>query len=744
MAGVWIDLPEEGGGAAGVTSLNSETGAINLVAGSNITITPAGQNITIAASGGGGGSPAGSSTWIQYNTAGSFDASQTLLFDGSNLEIGNGSASEFNLKIDGAKAAINFNRISSAPTTPALGRNKLYFSIAGDLTSMNNGGTESIYALRSAGQTFSGNNTFSGTTALNATTINGITYPTTDGDANSVMKTDGSGHLSLGAVPVAGSDRNVLINVGGGISSFDTFQYDYTARTLLLNAVSADTQNWQDIYGNYFAKMNKFGWLGFGQSFTQVAQLQSVSETISPPDTPDATASFDFGGSGYTEAGEGTDYNYEVYSYINFDGSNHVYSVNAAPASVTEGFLPENLDAQYQDQGVPYTGDGYNGDGTQYTFKLYAIYNSKQPSVFASFDAGNIPNDGNEYFIDFSWDAPDVSPDGWLLIRDQDSMVVTSIPDGETTFQDDNTQWVADPGYSSLSFDISVGFTDSSTIDGHRILNTTSGTYKDALTNPQPDANDWDSGSTVTPNTYTVPAAEFDGETMINTTGSLSTHYGSGFSLIVDGASAGLAGVCSFTDGQSALFEGRLGNSRIFQVSNYHNGTGDDQPSVITTAGRATSSNFASLGGSLFTSVTVVGTGANTTETSLQSYSLAGGSLVQHNHIRCEVHGTFASNANTKQLIWKWGSQVVLDTGAIAANGGDFEAVMEIYRTSDDSNQFVKAWITSNNTTFGIQMAHVSATQSSSGAVTIDFRGKNGTANANDIVTQQMYCAWLP
>lgn len=36
------------GGTGGVTSLNSETGAINLVAGSNITITPAGQNITIS------------------------------------------------------------------------------------------------------------------------------------------------------------------------------------------------------------------------------------------------------------------------------------------------------------------------------------------------------------------------------------------------------------------------------------------------------------------------------------------------------------------------------------------------------------------------------------------------------------------------------------------------------------------------------------------------------------------------
>lgn len=42
-----------GGGSAGVSSVNNVTGAVNLVAGSNVSITPSGQNITIAATGGG-------------------------------------------------------------------------------------------------------------------------------------------------------------------------------------------------------------------------------------------------------------------------------------------------------------------------------------------------------------------------------------------------------------------------------------------------------------------------------------------------------------------------------------------------------------------------------------------------------------------------------------------------------------------------------------------------------------------
>ncbi len=48
-----------GGGGSGVASLNSLTGALSIAAGSNITVTPSGSTITIAASGGGGG---GSST----------------------------------------------------------------------------------------------------------------------------------------------------------------------------------------------------------------------------------------------------------------------------------------------------------------------------------------------------------------------------------------------------------------------------------------------------------------------------------------------------------------------------------------------------------------------------------------------------------------------------------------------------------------------------------------------------------
>ncbi len=60
-----------GSGGAGVSSLNSLTGALNLVAGTGITITPAGSNITIAATGAGSGTV----TSVSVVTANGFSGS---------------------------------------------------------------------------------------------------------------------------------------------------------------------------------------------------------------------------------------------------------------------------------------------------------------------------------------------------------------------------------------------------------------------------------------------------------------------------------------------------------------------------------------------------------------------------------------------------------------------------------------------------------------------------------------------
>lgn len=81
MSGQYIYYPVVGG-SGGVSSLNALTGALTLVAGSNITITPSGTNITISASGGGG---------LAIGNAISGSAGGTILFSTAGSKLGEDS-----------------------------------------------------------------------------------------------------------------------------------------------------------------------------------------------------------------------------------------------------------------------------------------------------------------------------------------------------------------------------------------------------------------------------------------------------------------------------------------------------------------------------------------------------------------------------------------------------------------------------------------------------------------------------
>jgi hypothetical protein len=60
-----------------------------LTAGTNVTITNGAGSITIAASGGGGGTPGGSNTQVQFNNSSSFGGDANLTFSGSTLTSAN-------------------------------------------------------------------------------------------------------------------------------------------------------------------------------------------------------------------------------------------------------------------------------------------------------------------------------------------------------------------------------------------------------------------------------------------------------------------------------------------------------------------------------------------------------------------------------------------------------------------------------------------------------------------------------
>lgn len=70
--------------SGGVTSINTLTGAITLASGTNITITPSGNTLTIDSTSV-ATAPAGSTTQIQFNNAGTFGASANLAWNGTSL-----------------------------------------------------------------------------------------------------------------------------------------------------------------------------------------------------------------------------------------------------------------------------------------------------------------------------------------------------------------------------------------------------------------------------------------------------------------------------------------------------------------------------------------------------------------------------------------------------------------------------------------------------------------------------------
>lgn len=70
MSMQYVRYPAIGGGSGGVTSLNALTGALSLIAGTNITITPSGSTIEISSTG--SGTPGGTNDQVQFNNGGVF------------------------------------------------------------------------------------------------------------------------------------------------------------------------------------------------------------------------------------------------------------------------------------------------------------------------------------------------------------------------------------------------------------------------------------------------------------------------------------------------------------------------------------------------------------------------------------------------------------------------------------------------------------------------------------------------
>jgi hypothetical protein len=131
------------GSGGGVTSLNTLTGAVTLAAGTNITLTPVGNTITIDASG--GATPGGSDTQIQFNDSGSFGGDADLTWDKTlNILTITGDAHiTGKLTVDGPidPTYIEYTQIVT-PSNPAATKNRTYFKSDDKFYGLDSAGTE--------------------------------------------------------------------------------------------------------------------------------------------------------------------------------------------------------------------------------------------------------------------------------------------------------------------------------------------------------------------------------------------------------------------------------------------------------------------------------------------------------------------------------------------------------------------------------------------------------------------------
>ena len=235
-----------------VTTLNTKTGNVTLAQGSNVTITPSGNTLTIAATGGPGGVlPSGASGQTLYSNGTNWLASSALTNDGSNVGISgdlllpNTSAGGTTgvLMLGGSPFLHNYGPLNAGNTfvgqqagnftmggsvwyfgisNTAVGYLSMYLNTAGYQNTAT--GTYSLFA-----NTTGGNNTASGVQSLQNNTTGGAN--TASGTYSLLANTTGAFNTAIG-------ESSLQFNTTGASNSADGTWSLYSNTTGYQNTAS--------------------------------------------------------------------------------------------------------------------------------------------------------------------------------------------------------------------------------------------------------------------------------------------------------------------------------------------------------------------------------------------------------------------------------------------------------------------------------------------------------------------------
>ena len=147
------------------------------------------------------GTPAGVTTTLQYNNAGTFGGA-------AEVKYGNTSYGDKGLTVTGStdNLELSGSKVNSTGTLNLEGASAIIIKSAS--TKIKHGNSDRII-VDTSGVTLGGTTTASDVVVTTSFVANGITYPTSDGSAGQVVTTDGSGNLSFTTVASGG---------GGGVS----------------------------------------------------------------------------------------------------------------------------------------------------------------------------------------------------------------------------------------------------------------------------------------------------------------------------------------------------------------------------------------------------------------------------------------------------------------------------------------------------------------------------------------------
>mgnify|MGYP003643927588 FL=1 len=103
-----------------------------------------------------------------------------------------------------------------------------------------------------------------------------------------------------------------------------------------------------------------------------------------------------------------------------------------------------------------------------------------------------------------------------------------------------------------------------------------------------------------------------------------------------------------------------------------------------------------SIGGNISVKTTAADN-SGSGETNLISYSVPANLTTTGDELYLKAWGVFAANANNKTLKLKFGSQTILTSGAIAANGGSWQIEATILRTGAATQEIIASLISGNS-----------------------------------------------